>query len=264
LGEFAGTAGVLDVTAGTDLEMFWPRRSEVEPIMAGDVHVWAAALDVSPKRLEQLKEVLSRDEHERGARFRNPDIARRWLTGRGLLRELLGEYVGVEPTHIRFAYDAHAKPGLAEPMPRSSVQFNISHAGGLALYAFSHLPAVGVDTEQLIELCDLPDISKRFFSRAECARLVTVSPGCHTLAFYCYWTRKEAYLKARGLGLLAPLDNFDVSGVPGERAALLHVQGDPDAPARWSLFHLNPAAGYVGALAVEARNPRVSCETWAR
>jgi 4'-phosphopantetheinyl transferase len=78
----------------------------------------------------------------------------------------------------------------------------------------------------------------------------------HTIGFFNCWTRKEAYIKARGQGLSLPLDQFDVSLTPGEPAALLQTRDLPDEAARWSLWELHPGPGYIAALAVEG------CPNW--
>ncbi len=245
-------------------EMFWPGQAVVDPIAANAIHVWAASLDVSRDRLQQLAATLSCDEHSRCTRFRNVGLSRRWVAARGLLREMLGEYLSVDPKDIRFAYDEHGKPSVAEPACGSPVQFNLSHSNSLALYAFSAGVPVGVDTEKVVHFANMANIADQFFSPAERAGLDTVAPSCYWRAFYCCWTRKEAYLKACGVGLLLPLDSFDVSVVPGERPALLWVQGEADAPERWSLVHLRPARRYVGSIAVETPTPQVTCWSWVR
>lgn len=81
-------------------------------------------------------------------------------------------------------------------------------------------------------------------------------------AFFRYWTRKEAYIKARGEGLSLPLDQCDVSLAPGDPVAVLGTQGDPSEASRWSVQELIPAAGYVAALAVEGRAWRLTCWQW--
>lgn len=92
-------------------------------------------------------------------------------------------------------------------------------------------------------------------------RLARLPVADRMAAFYRCWTRKEAYLKAVSTGLSTPLDSFDVSISPDE-AALLHVNGDARAPSRWSIVHLEPARGFVGAIALEHPSPTVDCWRW--
>lgn len=226
------------------------------------VHVWAASLEVSDERLAQLTCALSSEERGRASRFRSGDLTRHFIAGRGYLRELLGAYMGLPPADIRLAYDEHGKPRLAAPEQHRSLLFNVSHSGPLALYAVSAVARVGVDVERIEPFADMPAVAGRFFSPSEQRRLEAESPESYVLAFYRCWTRKEAYLKATGFGLLTPLDSFDVSLARGEPPAILRVDGDYDAPRRWALIHLEPARSCVGALAVETACPEVHCWQW--
>jgi 4'-phosphopantetheinyl transferase len=226
------------------------------------VHVWAAALDVRDDRQRCLAATLTPEERRRAARFRFPELRHRWTAGRGLLREILGHYLAVEPAAVRFGRNAHGKPMLAGEAQRP-IAFNLARSGGLGLYALSSSRAVGVDLEQVREFPEMRAMAGNTFSPGERAALGAVSPEDYLPAFYRCWTRKEAYLKARGTGLLAPLDSFDVEVLPDRPAALLRVSGDATAPGEWTLLHLEPASGYVGALAVEAPPDQVTPRAWS-
>jgi 4'-phosphopantetheinyl transferase len=243
------------------LQLLWPPASQLEPLRAAEVHVWGAATDVPGARHSDLEKWLSSDERERAARFHNSVHARRWGAARGMLRELLARYVDAEPPALRFAYDAHGRPSLAEPTTSFPLSFNVSHSAALAVYAFS-AAVVGVDAEQVVELPDLREIQKHCFSPAERAALDLLDHPAYTAGFFRCWTRKEAYLKTRGLGLSARLDSFDVSIAAVERPALLRVQDDPEVPRRWSLHHLVPAHGFVGAVATPVPDSRLHCRSW--
>lgn len=244
------------------VELTWPSREVVEPLASRAVHVWAAPLDVTPARLVELRATLSPDEQERAARFGSELLTARFVASRGQLRELLSEYLGAAPSEIRFAYSTRGKPSVLAP--NSPIRLSVSHSGDVALYAFSAFSEVGVDVEAAVAFDAMSGIASRYFSAAERAALAAASRSTYTTAFYSCWTRKEAYLKARGIGLNEPLDGFDVSMRPGDRAALLRVAGDASAPSRWSLAHLEPARGYIGALAVETHALLVNCWTFER
>lgn len=132
----------------------------------------------------------------------------------------------------------------------------------MALYAITRGREVGIDLEFI--RCDLEaeQIAERFFSHSEIATLRALPKHFQKCAFFLGWTRKEAYIKARGEGLSLPLDQFDVSLIPGEPAALLSTQPDSDDAFRWSLQELTLASGYVAALAVEGRGWSLSCWQW--
>lgn len=243
------------------VQLLWPCNPTPPPIGPGEAHVLAAALDVSPDRHQQLVETLSPAERERAARFRFPQHASRWSTSRGVLREILGRYLGMAANSVQFSSDVHGKPILAASIAQQSMQFNLSHSGGVALYALSSM-AIGVDVEEARDFADMRSVAHSHFSIAENAALSQLPTASYGSGFYACWTRKEAYLKARGVGLLIPLDGFDVAVTPGRPVAILRVKGDAGASRRWSLFHLDPAPGYVGAVAIEAAEQRVSCWAW--
>jgi len=209
-----------------------------------------------------LLRTLTLDERARARRFRFPRDRDRFIVARGVLRAILGRYLGVDPGRLRFRYSPYGKPALAGPFEDEGIRFNLAHSQGIALYAVSRGREVGIDVEYV--RADLADerIAERFFSPREVATLRAVPAEQRREAFFHCWTRKEAYVKARGEGLSLPLDQFDVSLAPGEPAALLSTPGDPPEVTRWSLQALNPGPGYVAALAVEGNGWRLRCWQW--
>jgi 4'-phosphopantetheinyl transferase len=134
----------------------------------------------------------------------------------------------------------------------------------VALYAVARGREVGIDLEFIRRDLEVEQIAERFFSRQEIATLRALPADLRRDAFFLCWTRKEAYIKARGEGLSLPLDQFDVSLIPGEPAALLSTRPDSDEALRWSLQELPLGSGYVAALAVEGRGRSFSCWQWPR
>jgi 4'-phosphopantetheinyl transferase len=222
------------------------------------VHVWRASLEQPAGCNCQLVQTLSHDEILRAERFRFERDRRRFIVGRGVLRTILGGYLGVEPGQLRFWYSSYGKPYLAEEFDPCGLGFNLTHSHEMALYAFTCGREIGIDLEYIHPLADAREIAARFFSARENAALCRLPEYQRLEAFYNCWTRKEAYLKATGDGLARPLDQFDVSLTPGEPAKLLCVQGDEQEAARWCLQALTPASGYVAALAVEGRGWRLT------
>jgi 4'-phosphopantetheinyl transferase len=223
-----------------------------------EVHVWRAELDLSPERVDALADVLIADERARAARFHFERDRHRWTVARARLRLLLARYLGGPPDRFRFALGAHGKPALARPED-TDLRFNVSHSRGLALYAVSRGREVGVDVEGLRADFATDEIAERFFSPAERRALRAVPPELRCEAFFACWSRKEAYIKARGLGLAIPLDAFDVSLAPHEPAALLATRDEPGETVRWSLEALTPGPGFAGAVVAEGHGWRVSC-----
>jgi 4'-phosphopantetheinyl transferase len=214
-----------------------------------EVHLWRTGLDLPDDCVADLRQLLSPDEQLRADRFRFERDRRRYVTGRGSLRRLLGRCVGEEPGRLRFHYGAMGKPLAVEGAPQ--LRFNLSHSQGLALYAVACGRELGVDIEALRPLADAENIARRFFSASESAALRRLPEPQRIAGFFNCWTRKEAWLKAVGDGLSRPLSDVDVSLVPGEPARILRVQDDPEGAGRWSLYAFEPFPGSVGALCVE-------------
>lgn len=213
---------------------------------AGEVHVWRVDLDADDIQVADLVETLAPEELERAAAFRFERDRRRFIVGRGLLRALLAAYVDGSPAELSLRYGRHGKPELdAEGAPR----FNVTHSGGLALFAFS-AAAVGVDVE--IIAAEPPGVAERVFSPRELAELRTLDGRRRDRGFLCGWTRKEAFVKARGDGLSLPLDAFDVSLDPDAPCALLRTSWERAEARRWELSDISTST-YVAAVAVEAR-----------
>lgn len=219
-------------------------------LRVGNVHVWCAALDepaVPPGSLEPL---LSDDERRRAQRLRFPRDRHRFIAARGLLREILASYVAAPPEELRFAYGPGGKPRVVRPAATGELQFNLSHCGGLALYAVTWGEPVGVDLEQVRPMPEMALIARRYFRPSESDLLHRLGPDRRDNIFFQLWTQKEALAKARGVGLTEVLESAaDPTGRPGS------------APP-WMTVRLQPAAGYTAAVALAADNPRLHCGRW--
>jgi len=242
--------------------MQWLAAPETLSIDEGVVHVWRAPLDPPEMTVARLAETLSEDERQRANRFVFERDRRRFTVARGVLRSLLARYLGSSPDRLRFSYGPFGKPGLAEGSGTGPLCFNASHSGDLALYAVTVGREVGVDVERIRSNFALEQVAERFFSPREVAALRDLAPENRPLGFFNCWTRKEAYIKARGAGLSLPLDRFDVSLAPGEPAALLTTLDDPGEASRWSLRALSLESGTVAALAVTAPLGELRCWQW--
>jgi 4'-phosphopantetheinyl transferase len=164
------------------------------------------------------------------------------------VRILLAHYLGCPPNEIELICGPKGKPALRDSY---RLRFNASHSGQMALYAFTLGCELGVDMEELRELAGAESIAARFFSTAEVSELLSLKPGDRALAFFRCWTRKEAYVKAIGDGLAIPLNRFRVTLLPGAPARFVQIASDMGIASDWTLHHLEPAPGYVGALAYQ-------------
>ncbi len=229
---------------------------------ADEVHVWLASLDVGGDELGELDRTLDAEERARAARYRWPRDRDRCVARRGILRHVLARYLAADPRSVRFVTGTHGKPQLASGGSDAGLAFNLSDSHGLALYAVARHRLVGVDLERIEPRATGEEVAERFFSRREVETLRALPADQRPEAFFTCWTRKEAYIKARGEGLSLPLDQFDVSLAPGAEPAVLATAWGPDETARWSLTDLPAIPGFAAALCVKGRDWRVRC--WRR
>lgn len=208
-----------------------------------EIHVWSGALDRRPSRFERLEATLSQDEIARANRFHFIRDKNHFIVGRGLLRELLGGYLHLAPEDLEFSYGPHGKPFLSSSNGSTGLCFNLSHSSGLAVYAVASERNLGIDVELVRPDYSEEDIARRYFSIRELNELLSLPPHEKDEGFFNCWTRKEAYLKARGMGLRIPLDSFTVSLSPNRPAEFLD-----GVESCWHLAGYRPAEGYVSAV----------------
>lgn len=228
-----------------------------------EVHIWRAHLDLPPHRVMRLARSLSPDEARRAERLFFEADRRRFVVARGVLRTILSRYLSLPPADLRFCYGPHGKPELAPEHGDGRLHFNLAHAQGLALYAVTYDRQVGIDVEYMRPQLACRAVAERFFAPSEARRLAALPEEVQGEAFFCCWTRKEAYLKARGDGLSLPLASWSVSLTPGEGPVNLHTARCPAEAARWCLWSLNPGPGYAAAVAVEGAGWQLRCWRWS-
>ena len=237
--------------------MLWPfhgsYRSHNFSLKYDDVQIWQVTLEQDATTLAQLHDLLHDEERQRAARFYFPADRRRYTVGRGVLRLLLGHYLQTAPTQINFVYNPYGKPELAPINGATALHFNLSHSGEMALYAFAQQRPLGVDIERIKPDLAWRDLARHVFSPYEQQVLETLPAAEQLPAFYRGWTRKEAYIKARGMGLSLALDQFDVTMQPDVPAQLLATRDNAQEATRWTLCDLPCPNGYAAALAVAGR-----------
>ena len=230
-----------------------PWLKPVRPVKLGEgeVHVWRACLDVTVEELQVRSKLMKEEERARGARYLRAEVGSRFVAGRGLLRRLLGMYLGTDAAEVEFTFNSFGKPALAAKHGAGDLRFNVSHSHDWALIAFTRGRELGVDIERVRPDFATREIAQRFFSPSEARRLIALPAATQTEAFFQCWTRKEGYIKARGEGLSRGLDSFEVAFGPGVDAAVLNALDDASPTARWLVLDLQPAQGFAGALVVE-------------
>jgi 4'-phosphopantetheinyl transferase len=228
-------------------------------LTTGAIHVWFASLEQPAARFQGL---LSIEERMRAERFRFDDSRRRFIIRRGMLRALLGRYLGAEPSRLQFWEGKNGKPALAEESGGGKIRFNSSHSEERAVYAFTRDCEVGVDIEHVRDIPDMEQIAERFFSAREKAAFRELPESEQKEAFFHCWTRKEAFIKAVGDGLSWSLDQFDVSPVPGEPVRNLTVKEESINGSQWFVYDLEIDRGYQAALATEGQSFEPVCFNW--
>ncbi len=225
------------------------------------VEVWCISWTKHLAQIEDCRALLSTAERTKADAFHFERDRQRYVISHAALRSLLTQHVSLAPGDIMIRQNGWEKPQL-EP-PHGGVHFNLSHSGDLALVAISPDYEVGVDVEQIKTLPDLATVATRFFSKSESNALFQLPAAEQTPAFFRIWTRKEAFLKARGNGLSLPLAEFDVSLESGCTSVLLATRFAQAEVTRWRVSDLPCAPEYAAALAVEGLDWTVTTRSWS-
>lgn len=228
----------------------WISPSDSLHIESRHVDVWRIFLNLQVDSVKLAESTLSVDEARRAARFHFPKDRDHFIAAHGILRQIVGRYLHCNPRELTFSVNQYGKPALVN----SDLEFNLSHSGNFALLAVTQNRKVGVDVECIRQGISSHVIAQQYFSKAEVAELQSLPMEQRETAFFTCWTRKEAYIKAQGLGLSLPLESFDVSLTPGQPAVLRATRPDPQEAARWTLLSLYVDPKYGGSLAVEGRD----------
>lgn len=232
-------------------EIAIPGDAERLAFPAHDVDVWVVSLPAGMPQAQSLRPLLSDVEKQRAERFHRNSDGAGFIVAHAALRLILGRRLQADPGALLFETGSQGKPFLVRQPGAADIRFNLSHSGDKAAIAVTRGRDVGVDIEHLVPRRSDLAVAKRFFSPAEIAALSGLSKAQRATGFFNCWTRKEAYIKARGEGLSIPLDSFDVSLAPGTPAALLASRFDPTDVDRWHFQDIPVGDEYVAAFAVE-------------
>ncbi len=243
----------------------WPSASGASyRLTAHEIHIWQASLDASPEEQERLYRLLDPDEQDRARAFRLPRLQRQYIVAHGILRLLLARYLKNDPEKLTFSYNQYGKPALIPENNPEHLQFNLSHSGERVLYAMALHRQLGIDIEWIHRrVGEMEQIAARYFSHYENHSLLALPESQKATGFFNCWTRKEAYIKARGRGLSLPLHTFDVTLRPGEPAQVLATRDDPAQASRWVMQALTPDQDYIAALVAEGGAWKLECRQWS-
>ena len=215
---------------------------------ADTVHLWHGGLDVGDAGYERLGSVLNASEWARACRFLSEQHRRGYVAARGQLRCLLSHYLPLTPEAIVFTVGEHGKPRLADTEPDQGVVFNLSHSGSQLLIAVGRDSVLGVDIEAWRDISNLAGMVDRCFAPTEQLYWSSLAAGSRTAAFYAFWTRKEAFVKAVGRGISLGLEHCVIGLEPSVHfISLPYGFGDP---CEWRLLDIDVGGGVSAALAM--------------
>jgi len=229
----------------------------------GDIHIWYTRplQHQNPELLSRYKSLLTADELARQQRYRFSKDQHDALITRAFVRDLLSQYADIQAEDWRFSKGEKDKPEIANaPL---ALRFNLSHTHNFIACAVTLDHDIGLDVEHIERNNDILAIADRYFSPSEVQELFSLPEEQQRSRFFDYWTLKESYIKACGLGLAIPLDHFSFSiGETSERLQnsdiqLSFVAERDDNPAHWRSWLFYPNASYRIALSV---NNKQTCD----
>ncbi|HEV2139107.1 MAG TPA: 4'-phosphopantetheinyl transferase superfamily protein [Nitrososphaerales archaeon] len=240
--------------------MGWKNTSVHPKLTTNSVHVWRSVIDQPSSSLRTLEKTLGPNESARAKVIQSASERRRFIAAHGILRSIIGRYVGLPPRDVSFTYGLWEKPML---WSRGGVAlgFNMSHTDGLAIMAFTLERQVGVDLERATRKCEIDQLAERFFSTHEKHSMLEHGSEGKRLAFYRIWTCKEALAKASGEGLARLFKGNNVLYRRGD-SLRLRAAGHDVRKMSWSIVQFEPTSDYVSALAVEGSVGRIIGLNW--
>ena len=227
-------------------------------LQSHQVDIWRISLDLPPATVKLMESTLSADEAQLAARFHFPADKVRYIATHGCLHDILSRYLHYEPGQLTFSNNQYGKPALNN----HKLEFNLSHSSDFSLVAITRDRKVGVDVECIRMNMEHESIANRFFSANEVSELMALPADLRIVGFFNCWTRKEAYIKAQGMGLSLPLESFDVSLTPSAPVTLRATRPDSDMAALWTIMALEVAPGYSAAVSVFGQDLELRLWDW--
>lgn len=226
-----------------------------------DLDIWLCYDEkLSEAQLVDCQAILSGAEKAKGLRFAFEADRRRYLVARSMTRQLIGGYLGIHPSVCAFELNEYGKPFVRGDQQASPpISFNVSHTAGLIVLAVARQGSVGVDVENVSTRPAPLEIASQYFAPSEVAQLQSSTHLEKGLRFFEFWTLKEAYIKARGMGLSIPLQSF--SFAIDEDGKQLRFSPPTDDRAQWAFRQLKPTHDHVIAVCVDARSHPVRLRT---
>ncbi len=238
----------------------WLPSPDKLSIASEEVHIWQADLNLPWSKIEQLQQTLSPEEQQRADRYRFDRDRQHFIAGRGILRQILSNYVNYNPSKLQFTYSQKGKPSLLTDNFPGKLEFNLSHSRGKALYAIACNRKIGIDLEY-IRPVEVQNLAKRFFCPAEYHALTQLPKPQQEAAFFHAWTCKEAYLKATGEGIVG-LEQVEVSIHCDRPAKIVKIAGNAQAASSWQIEKISINSGYMAALVMQSPGNVIKYWRW--
>lgn len=226
----------------------------MEQIDSGQVHLWLAYLDeiTDARLLAEYRLLLSEEEQRRQFRFHFERDRHRYLVTRAMQRTVLSRYADIAPSTWRFTVNDYGRPSIAaEHVGARGIEFNLSHTDGLVVMGVTRERAIGVDVENVRTRKADIEIADRYFAPDEVLALHMLPDEKQKQRFFEYWTLKESYIKARGMGLSIPLERFAFHLEDPEQIHLTIDPGLHDYAERWWFWQFRVDHDHLTALCAE-------------
>jgi 4'-phosphopantetheinyl transferase len=233
-------------------------------LSSGEIHVWTARLADEHRATADLLAILSREESAQAAQFSFERDRMRFIEAHGIVRQILSNYLDVDAATLIFARTHHGKPYLIPQANCPHLEFSVSRSGDCCMLAVQLDHSIGIDVEKVRDLPQAIDIMQSYFTPAESKALSALRGAARRDAFFALWTHKEATVKGLGISLAAHLGRigFDLDPTGGLR--LVAWDGDQSVAQKWSVVRLDPAPGYVAAIASAYPIRRLILHNWSR
>jgi 4'-phosphopantetheinyl transferase len=239
----------------------WQPAAHPPPPAPGEIHVWRIDLAAGTGSPDGAP-VLSPDERERAARLLSEHKRDHFIAGRSALRRLLGHYLGEAPQALSFRYGPHGKPALATGVAPVALTFNFSNSEDLALLAVATGREVGIDLEYRHRDISVAPFARHILSESEAAAFQRHPAERHKQALLATWTRKEAYLKALGVGFARSLKSFSAGLADGEESTVGQLEDADGRPRLWTFVPLAVHPDYLACLAAPGGGWTLRCFDW--
>lgn len=227
----------------------WQHKTNPPSLKNGEVHIWKAFIDRENTYLELLSKTLSEDEKYKAESFCFEKDRNQFIVSRGILRKLIGSYLGISPTDIGFSYNRFGKPMLIDSINQKLLRFNISHSNKTILFAFTLEQEIGVDIEFISSEFATLKVAEQFCSSEEILYLNSLNKSKQISTFYNFWTQKEAYIKGIGKGLSSSLKQITLPAI-SEQWKTRSNSNVRFSYNDWTIVSLPTDAEYSAALAI--------------